>query len=280
MIKVVSNSLAANKGAEYFILPDHPNQTVEEYENHKEMISQLMELPDQKKLEQDTWINTAVTIENLLQDAKFFAPLFVDFLQSTIQGIDQATVSFGPNNAFMLKSPSSLRRKIDAICREMSQVTKFEDKDIEKKVIQSAWDSIRGTIVIDTVDALKNTIYMLKFKTKENGWALTINNLWNKPSTGYASTGYVGIHTAIQMISGGKSIIAELQIHFSQMFDGSPTCPKERSHIFYERTRIVDMIALNKDEKRFFSSISESVTKRIFLDPMKDIAKQINQSKL
>ena len=46
---------------------------------------------------------------------------------------------------------------------------------------------------------------------------------------------------------------------------------KEISHHFYEKTRSYDISSLTDEQKKFFSSITESVTKCIFLASMQKI---------
>ena len=272
MIKITRSS---NPPDGYFAVPICPKQTSEEHEAYKVTISRLIAIPDRPKLIEDYWGNTATAVEGLIIDSQFFAPIFRWFLSDTMSNIGEGQLSFGPNDAFMIKSPASLRRKVVLMTNEASKISEFSREIVEKKVVQSLNDTLRGSIIVDSAAAIRKTLQVLEQQANLLGWPLYVNNLWNKPSTGY-----IGIHTQIKMTWRDKSIISEVQVHFSQIFDGTMQCPKEVSHKFYERTRELETTAFPQEEMRFFDAITESVTKNIFVGSMGMIAKQKTQSKL
>lgn len=272
IIKITSSS---NPPDGHFKVPSCPNQIIEEHERYRVAISRFIAIPDRPKLIEDHWENTASAVEELILDSQFFAPLFNWFLSETMTSVGEGRLSFGPNDAFMIKSPSSLKRKVAMFTNEASRISNLSRETAEKQVVQSLNDTLRGSIIVDSAEGIRKSIQVLEQHANILGWPIHINNLWNKPSTGY-----IGIHTQIKMVWGNKSIISEIQVHFSQIFDSTTKCPKEVSHKFYERTRELETTTLPQEEAKFFNAITESVTKNIFVGAMGMIAKQSTQAKL
>ncbi|MBA3723261.1 MAG: hypothetical protein H0W88_12785 [Parachlamydiaceae bacterium] len=177
-----------------------------------------------------TWQNSAQSSDELLRDAKKVSLFFLDFCEKIATDTDSNTY-FGPDNDYLLKSKSSLLRKIKKDVKRLGT---------ESKAISIMPDSIRGSIITDSPLNIARIVAEIKEAANEINGKVFFHNYWEEEK----QSGYVGVHAKILFpIKGINSdeetryIIAELQIHLDCIMDGTPESVKERTHVLYESLR-------------------------------------------
>ena len=91
-------------------------------------------------------------------------------------------------------------------------------------------DSLRGTIIVNAPTQLIQVISLLNQQFANQ---ISFSNKFNAT---YA-TGYVGVHGDILYKNQSDIILSEIQVHYSNIYDGTHDCPKEYTHSIYETTR-------------------------------------------
>lgn len=223
------------------------------------------------------WGNSALSVQELLEDAQFFSHSFIQLAKDSCYDIKDAKVNCGPNNCYMIKSETSLRRKVNALVVGAKDVG-YKNAN-EKHIVQkSITDCVRGSIIVDNVNSAKEVVLKLEENIKGRAWSYTLENKWNNKSV----SGYVGIHFLIQLVdkTRGRYLIGEVQVHFSQVFDGTMQCPKNISHLIYEYTRDKEVqkyiSTQSKETRNFFAEVTKVATKAIFLNAIKNVALKSN----
>jgi len=178
----------------------------------------------------------------LYELATSFGIEFEGFVHDIVSGAHGgAKAFFGPNNQFMKKAEDSMLRKL------RSMAGKVEDG---RNPAEFMGDSLRGSITGTTKEDILNIIRVFKEKALARQWEVRWSNKWSEAKP-YPS-GYVGIHAKLHLKDPEthKTLLAELQIHFDKILDGTDdefkNCPKEYSHKIYEATRILDRQNENK----------------------------------
>lgn len=188
------------------------------------------------------WQNSAETVEGLLVTAKEMADEYGDMVDEVARRTG-GQASFGPDRKFMLKSEQSLTRKVKDYKAENLRTGRFKtEEEAEKAAVQGVSDSVRGSLIIPSASSITDAVGILQERCREKGWDISFRNLWNEGRPG----GYAAVHATIVMRHPSKEegqegrveqVVAELQIHLPQVYDGTEFCAKERSHIMYEYAR-------------------------------------------
>ena len=148
----------------------------------------------------------------------------------------QGEACFGPGRCYIIKSKESLDRKTqDSVNDILDYDPSLTHDKATEQATQAVNDSLRGTIVVRTPDDIRGVTEELQQKCKEMGWDVTFFNLWTKNFSG----GYTGLHAYVLTKSRerNESVLAEIQIHLREIYDGTPRCAKEYSHHIYEYYR-------------------------------------------
>ena len=170
-----------------------------------------------------SWENSASTASELYETAQRNVDGFISVLNEIANNVPGAVASFGPNNAFAVKSLQSIMDKIARLVA-VKGIT-------EANAAKLLADSLRGTIIVNTPSQLVQVISLLnqQFSSQQISFS-------NKFNATYA-TGYVGVHGDILYKNQSDVILSEIQVHYSNVYDGTPDCPKEYAHGLYEATR-------------------------------------------
>ncbi|MES2503696.1 MAG: hypothetical protein V4534_02335 [Myxococcota bacterium] len=207
-------------------------------------------VPSDAKLIEEYWQNNRTAIKNVLGDigptlktleeAKHWrnspkyenadhliaaatnnAPAFKKKLSDVVNKMPGTRVSFGPNNEHAIKSKRSINYKLD----------RLRNADIEDPVAKIS-DVLRGTIVVESPSQMISAVQELK---KEFPDSVVFTNKFG--DGGMSLNGYVGVHADIHYQNGDDFMMAEVQIHFSEIADGSLQSAKEYSHVIYKKMR-------------------------------------------
>jgi hypothetical protein len=180
--------------------------------------------------------NTATTIEELMADAAAAAPAFREMMREAAR-VGGGTVAFGPGEG--LKSKASLISKRtrqaawhSGMAREAGAPYATTNSAM---AVASINDSVRGTIITDTPAELSAAIASFKRRIEASGGAVAIDNKWDTPEK---QAGYVGVHANVMLRTpSGRRVMSEVQFHLRTIFDGTESCPKERSEKIYKAVR-------------------------------------------
>ena len=194
-----------------------------------------IEETEEHKMTAMTWENTAKNPTELRAQAEHFMPEYAVMVETTAKN-HQGEACFGPERCFIIKSKESLDRKVQSSINDIldSELSVTHEKAMVRAT-QAVNDSLRGTIVVGTPDEIRGVTEELQQKCKELGWDVTFNNIWTENFAG----GYIGVHAYVLTNSRerNESVLAEIQIHLREVYDGTPHCAKEYSHHAYQYYR-------------------------------------------
>ncbi|MBH1988976.1 MAG: hypothetical protein I8H75_05285 [Myxococcaceae bacterium] len=168
------------------------------------------------------WKNSASynTASDLFSAAERNVNEFTTMFRNISSQVPGAQVSFGPGDQFAMKSLNSLEDKI----QRMTDAGRTNP-------VQWVSDALRGTIIVNTPTQMAQVVSLLN---KNFPGKIIFSNKFNEAPY---KTGYVGVHGGILYQNADDSILAEMQVHFSNVMDGGMDCPKEYAHGMYEKTR-------------------------------------------
>ena len=167
--------------------------------------------------------NTAENKEELLAHALLVKPRFMELLTEFTANLPGVSFLSGPDNACMIKSEESLDFKLKYI-----QATKIRDM-------------VRTTVICPTITSLHAAVVQFVDHCKDKGLDVGVVNFYDNVAKfgsidrvdEEALFGYVGVHVTIPLTVGDVTVLAEVQFHPSTIYDGTPTCLKERLHRAY-----------------------------------------------
>ncbi len=215
------------QGHEY-VVPKKPEQVLSAYKELKTKISSKIVVDESIEHVKDAkkWENTAMTISELMKDAAIIKDEYAIFIKKLAEK-NNGKACFGHNNQFILKSKHSIERKVKDDIKELDKA--------ESEVVSKIADSIRGSIVVATPQDITHVVKELQSSAKEKGWDITFKNIWQEDR----ANGYVGVHAKLKLITPeGRIVIAELQIHLPEIYNGTEKCIKEHNHKIFEYARI------------------------------------------
>ena len=210
-----------------YIVPQAPEKVIAAYKDVKgEISSQIkIEEPKEHMAEARKWTNSSGSVESLMKDAASLKNDYASFVRE-LAGQNNGQACFGPNDKFILKGKDSLTRKLNDDMKELHCSA--------EQAIQRMGDSLRGSVVVDSPRDITNLAAALQAKAKEKGWDITFKNVWSEDR----ANGYVGVHAKVKLVNAeGKTVLAELQIHLPQIYNGEMTCVKEQAHHVFEYGR-------------------------------------------
>lgn len=210
------------------------------------------------------WTNSAKSVEELLEDEQEGAKIFLNLCNEVTKNVN-GQAHFGPDNCNITKTEESIRSKIAR--------GKAESQSPESHVIQHMEDGVRGTLSFATPEQLKEGIQCFAELAEQQKWQVEYNNLW-KNEEDYS--GYLDIDVKIKIpLTQGRSIIAELQFHLEDFYDGTKGSIVSRAHKVYEILRMVpvegkpsvnmDAEALNETSRLYFTTALFQTTKKDIL---------------
>lgn len=217
------------------IVPLQPELVHKEWQKRRLLIARKIGkvFPLASSKESALWQNKARSIKELVEDAQLVAPYFRKMCIKIAKKTN-SRATFGPGDAFIVKSEKSLSRKV------------FQDMQTigisEKQAIARINDAVRGTIVTTSPDCIPQIIEEMKSYITKIGGKIVFRNYWEEER----SSGYVGIHAKILLPilvetcpseTDDGFILTEIQIHLDCIMDGSKECVKEREHLLYEKGR-------------------------------------------
>lgn len=176
--------------------------------------------------ERQDFRNSATSIEELLSDAQASEQSLRDLVGASAAA-SGGEANFGPGGRFALKSPDSLRRKVQARIIERGGT----EADIAARIS----DAVRGSVLVDTPAQLKQSAEALRAAVGKAGGKVFVDDKFQ----GDNPYGYGGIHADLQIPVPGTNrfISAEVQLHLRAVNDGTMASVKEQAHKIYELSR-------------------------------------------
>lgn len=215
--------------------------------------NELSSLPTSSSVDIHLECNSATTIEKLLEDEKNGAILFLETCQ-LIARYSGGKLHFGPQNINMTKSEPSIRSKVERM--------QTESGCTPAQAIAQIDDGVRGTISFENPSQLKQGIKAFMQLAANRGWKVHYSNLWeNEKDYG----GYLDVDARIVIpLDGGRQVIAELQFHLDDFYDGTTVSPVSRAHKVYDQMRMIPVTGksesnlsyeeLNETSRLFFTT--------------------------
>ncbi|MBS4168329.1 hypothetical protein [Parachlamydia sp. AcF125] len=250
-----------------FVVPLDAEKVEQGYQEKKqEIASRISIIEDREHIQQArSWQNSSTTVADLLKDAESLKGTYAGFLRE-IAFQNNGEAHFGPDDMFITKSESSLRRKVNDDMKILGKT--------EEQCTQQAGDSLRGTVVLEKPENITGFVRAFQEKCQEKGYDVTFKNVWKEDR----STGYVGVHAKVKMVTDqGKTVLAELQLHLPQIYDGTIACVKEQSHHIYEYAREAYGPGSEETRKPQPPSFANGISKLQFLSHMLDIQRKPSQ---
>lgn len=183
----------------------------------------IAELGKKKLVERK--LNTANDKDELISDAEYFQPLFIQLLHdSVISHMPQVSFSSGPNQRDMIKSFAGL------------------DFKLSYKHIEQVADMIRTTIICPSVEDMLQAITFLQAHLDSNNFHYSVvnfyHNIWKFGSMDRNEgvfDGYGGYHVRVILENEDKTRIlsSEIQFHPSTFYDGTDASIKAIGHAAY-----------------------------------------------
>lgn len=196
------------------------------------------------------WENSAESIEQLLEHEQLGGEKFLFLAESIIQN-SGGKAFFGPNNINLTKSRESIESKIKRSVATSGCTPEYAIKHID--------DGIRGTITFKTPKELKKGLEEFIELSKKRGWEIDSSNIWTSEDD---YSGYVDVDFRIKIpLDDEKVIMAELQFHLEDFYDGTEQSVVSRAHKIYE---IIRMIPTDKGNTTSLDSQDLIETSRLF----------------
>lgn len=272
--KAVGNELCngtveVNLNGIKFIAPKDPEEMDKLYKKLKAQIAEMFHIDESevhKKLAQ-MWMNTSDNIPELLKDANALLPIFLTFFKK-IAAENNAEANCGPNDKYAVKSLESLERKInDSLNKSTTSAAPLS----KEQCVQQAWDTLRGSIIVQRPEDITGICHDLQKNCSERGWDVNFKNLWidDRPS------GYSAVHAIIKAkTDDGKTVLIEVQVHLKEIYDGTEKCFKEYSHEAYEIARsqitqvalgVLDQLHPETPAKPMSPATANEISKLVYL---------------
>jgi len=207
------------------IVPIQPRLVHAEWQRNKGIIAnRIGQIFPIETVEHSRWKNSARTVDELLFDVKQVSPGFLENCSYIALKTD-SRLSFGPNNAHMVKSKKSLKRKVKQDSRKIGISAAL--------AVSKIGDGLRATIITYSPQQIRPITEEIKAYVNREGGYVFFRNYWEEDR----QSGYVGIHAKLFLPYEERMVLAELQIHLDSIMDGTRTCVKEREHDLYEKGR-------------------------------------------
>lgn len=172
--------------------------------------------------------NSARTIEQLYLDEQEGAVIFLHTCQ-LIAEASGGSSHFGPSNANITKSISSIESKVQRMQADVGCSTELAISQID--------DGVRGTLSFKTPSQLKLGVETFMRLAEKNGWQIDCSNLWENE---FDYGGYLDVDIRILIpLPGNRTVVAELQFHLKDFYDGTSVSPVSRAHKVYEEMRMI-----------------------------------------
>jgi hypothetical protein len=159
----------------------------------------------EKSLESELWENSANSLDELLEDAKAAAPLF----------LEATTLPEKPlyTGGFLFKERASI-------------LDKLRHRERPDDGIKKINDALRGTFIAEDKKELLLLIEQFKERLDSYHIPYVFTNLWKKNQLAYGA-----IHAKLSLPTGthGRKVLAEVQFHFRQIFER-----QEEAHALYK----------------------------------------------
>lgn len=218
--------------ASYFI-PTNETDVHEQWYQLKEIVRNAIgDITPKGNAKNAMWQNSATTVDQLYKDASTFVGYFQNDIMKAVEAMVPGTSDTGFQ--YVQKNKSSIQAKVnrDTTDRRRSRIQYAGQPD----PIRLIGDALRGTLVVDTLEQHRDVISNLTELIESQGNSIVYKNVYELDY----DSGYVGIHAKLLLKNQTtkRSILAEVQIHFRSLNDGTLQCPKEYNHAAYEVERV------------------------------------------
>jgi hypothetical protein len=179
-------------------------------------------------LDSALWTNSATSVDELLAHERIGGFQLVE-LATRIREKTGGKAHFGPDNINLTKSRESIEGKIKRTIAASGCSPLYALQHIE--------DGVRGTLSFATPEALQRGLREFIGICEARGLEIDSSNIWNCDED-YA--GYVDIDFRLRLpVGSGLTVMAELQFHLDDFYDGTRDCPVSRAHKVYEILRMI-----------------------------------------
>lgn len=211
-----------------FVVPLDPLQVATEHESAKSEIASRIHIDETREHMQESrrWENTSRTVDELVFDAEQVKVPFMLFLEKVADD-SEGELCLKIDNPHIIKERVSLERKV-------TDDLKLVDLPKEA-VVRKIGDALRNSVIVRTPEDITHFVQGLQQACLEKHWDVSFKNIWDEKSR---PNGYVGVHARIRIVEEGKVVLAELQIHLPEIYDGTVCCAKEEAHRVYEYDRM------------------------------------------
>lgn len=178
------------------------------------------------------WTNSASSKDELFQDEQTASQSFLEVCTQVAEEIG-ATPHFGPNNVNITKSLKSIQEKIDRITTDTGGSEAYAVSHIE--------DGVRGTLSFRTPEELKEGVLAFAKILEAKGWEFDLTNIWENE---FDYSGYLDLDAKIRIpipshTDSPHYIMAEIQFHLDDFYNGRSDCVVSRAHKIYEVIRMI-----------------------------------------
>lgn len=248
----------------HVVIPVDAALTEKEWKNAKDRIARAIgpipNLSNQQTVQ--FWKNSAKDVDELFQDASAQAPSYKNDFQY-IAALTGTTIYFGPDDRNIVKERDSLADKVKRDANSLGIS--------EQEALAKISDALRGTLIVDDFFQISSVIAeIIRYVDYKDG-QVVFKNLWAEERK---QDGYVGIHAKILLPMATENsaeephnIIAEMQIHFRSIVDGTEGSAKEREHTIYESIR----------HENYDPSTLSAASRLLYLTAMQEVLQAFEQ---
>jgi len=170
--------------------------------------------------------NGARSVEELIADSRATEATLRELIDGAAAAVKGESF-YGEGGKNAVKTPESIGHKIRRIMAKNPRLT-------EADAVQKIGDGVRGSLLVDTPDQARAAIAELRARAKKQGTQIVVDNKFADPDQ-FHKGGYAAIHCDVEFrTKGGRTLRGELQVHLKSVYDGTPSCVKDRTHKLLE----------------------------------------------
>lgn len=170
--------------------------------------------------------NGARSVDELIADSRATEATLRELIDGAAAAVKGESF-YGEGGKNAVKTPESIGHKIRRIMSKNPRLT-------EADAVQKIGDGVRGSLLVDTPEQVRAAITELRARAKKQGTKIVVDNKFADPDQ-FHKGGYAAIHCDVEFqTKGGRTLRGELQVHLRSVYDGTPTCVKDRTHKLLE----------------------------------------------
>lgn len=120
----------------------------------------------------------------------------------------------------------------------------------EGDALQKIGDSVRGTVIVDSTDQMREAIKHLRANSQKRGVKLFVDNKF-RDTNQVRKGGYAAVHCDVEFrAASGRTVRGEIQFQLSTVHNGEADSIKEANHALYEIGQGRDGVKPSKSLKK------------------------------